>query len=233
MYGLTILAQTTTYTSGYEQTVSQTQFVSRCLQYMWEQIMILTWPQAVLAISFGVIYLMYGWRIFKALTVISFALLGLYAGMWVGAQFDKVLLGSLVGLTVLTILSVPLMKWAVCILGAVAGGILTAGIWYAFKLPEQFVWAGALVGFVAGGMSAFVVFRVSVMLFTSLGGGVLIIMGALALVWQYEGLQQPPTNRLSDIYFNNWFIPSLLIGATLFGMLLQWRFVKTSKNWTV
>ncbi len=233
MYGLTILAQTT-YTNGYEQTISQTQFVSRCLQYMWEQITILTWPQAVLAISFGVIYLMYGWRIFKALTVISFALLGLYAGMWVGAQFDRVLLGSLVGLTVLTILSVPLMKWAVCILGAVAGGILTAGIWYAFKLPEQFVWAGALVGFVTGGMSAFVVFRVSVMLFTSLGGGGLIIMGVLALVWQYEGLQQPPTNRLSDIYFNNnWFIPALLIGATLFGMLLQWRFVKTSKNWTV
>jgi len=233
MYALTILAQTT-YTNGYEQTVSQTQFVSRCLHYMWEQITILTWPQAVLAISFGVIYLMYGWRIFKALTVISFALLGLYAGMWVGSQFDRVLLGSLVGLAVLTILSIPLMKWAVCILGAVAGGILTAGIWYAFNLPEQFVWAGALVGFVAGGMSAFVVFRVSVMLFTSLGGGVLIIMGALALVWQYEGIQQPPTNHLSDIYFNNnWFIPTLLIGATLFGMLLQWRFVKTSKNWTV
>lgn len=233
MDGLTILAQTT-YTYGYEEPLVDTQLVSRFLQYMWDQITIMTWPQSVLAISFGVIYLMYGWRIFKALTVISFALLGLYVGMWIGAQFDKVLLGSLLGLALLTILSVPLMKWAVCILGAVAGGVLTAGIWYAFKLPEQFVWAGALVGFVAGGMTAFVVFKVSVMLFTSLGGGVLIIMGALALVYQYEGLQDPPTNKLMDIYFNNnWFIPVLLIAATLFGMLLQWRFVKTSKNWTV
>jgi hypothetical protein len=83
-------------------------------------------------------------------------------------------------------------------------------------------------------MLAFVVFRVSVMLFTSMSGGGLIIMGALALIHQYEMLQDPPTARLQEWYFgHNWFVPALLIIATVFGMLLQWRFVKGSKDWSV
>jgi hypothetical protein len=109
--------------------------VSQTLAFFWDQIAALGWLHAVLAISFGVIYLMYGWRIFKALTVISFALLGLYGGMWIGGRFDKALLGALLGIGVLAVLSIPMMRWAVGILGAVAGGIIAAGIWYACPLP--------------------------------------------------------------------------------------------------
>ncbi len=226
-----LLAQTS---AAYAEETAETHAVTDALNYFWQQITTLGWLQAVFAVSFGVVYLMYGWRIFKALTVIAFALLGLYGGMWIGAQFDKVLLGSLLGLGILAVLSVPLMRWAVGILGAVAGGVLTASIWHALNLPEQYIWAGALIGFIAGGMIAFIVFRISVMLFTSLGGGALIIVGVLTLVYQYELMQQPPTQHLEDWYFNhNWFMPVLLIAATCFGMLLQYRFVKGEKNWTV
>ncbi|GAG50073.1 unnamed protein product, partial [marine sediment metagenome] len=138
---LTILAQAAEIST---ERVSETQIVP--VDYIWEQIVTLSWLQAVIAISFGAVHLLYGWRIFKALAVISFAILGLYGGMWVGGQFDKVLLGSVVGAILLAALAVPLMRWAVSILGAVAGGILTAGVWYACGLPEQYIWAGGLVG---------------------------------------------------------------------------------------
>ena len=102
---LTILAQVAERTA---EGVSDAQVVP--IDYMWEQIATLSWLQAVIAISFGAVYLLYGWRVFKALTVISFALLGLYGGMWIGAQFDKVLLGSIIGLVLLSVLSIPLMR---------------------------------------------------------------------------------------------------------------------------
>lgn len=53
-----------------------------------------------------------------------------------------------------------LMRWPVSVLGAVVGGALIASIWYAFELPEQYIWTGALIGIVAGGAISFVFFRV-------------------------------------------------------------------------
>jgi hypothetical protein len=204
------------------------------LDYIWEQIITLSWLQAVIAVSFGVIYLLYGWRIFKALTVISFALLGLYAGMWAGEQFDKVLLGAVVGLITLAVLAVPLMRWAVSILGAVAGGILTGGVWYAFELPQQYIWAGAITGIIAGGMISFIIFKIAVMLFTSLGGGALIAAGMLSLLYQYENIQEPPTEQIKELFFNeNWFIPVMLLIPTAIGILVQNKFVKGSRDWSV
>ena len=212
--------------------VSETQIIP--VDYIWEQITALSWLHAVVAISFGAVYLLYGWRIFKALAVISFALLGLYAGRWVGGQFDEVLLSSVVGAVVLAILSIPLMRWAVSILGAVAGGTLTAALWYACELPEQYIWAGGLVGVVAGGMISFIVFKIAVMLFTSLGGGVLIVAGVLSLLHQYESIQEPPGESIKELFYSeNWFVPVLLLVPAAIGMIMQNKFVKHSKDWDI
>jgi hypothetical protein len=124
------------------------------------------------------------------------------------------------------------MRWAVAILGAVAGGILAAGIWHSCNLPQEFVWAGALTGIVAGGMVSFVIFKLSVMLFTSLSGTSLIVVGAFALVYRYETFAtDPPTTHLNQLYYSNgWFLPLLLIAGTLLGILLQFRSTKGSQE---
>ena len=105
------------------------------IDFIWEQIVSLSWLQAVLAISFGIVYLLYGWRIFKVLVVISFGLLGMFIGIKVGRYAGNEIWGGVIGLIAMAIISVPLMKWCICILGAVAGGVLTGGLWYAFELP--------------------------------------------------------------------------------------------------
>jgi len=205
-----------------------TKHVLRVLDFIWQQTTILTWLQAVMGMSFGIIVMLYGWRIYKTLTVIGFGMLGLFIGLGIGTQFQRPIPGAIAGCAILVILAIPLMRWAVAILGAAAGGILAGGIWHACNLPQEFVWAGALTGLVAGGMMSFVVFKLSVMLFTSLSGTVLVVIGAFALIYRYETFaSEPPTTHLNQLYYGNpWFLPLLLTGGTLLGILLQLRSAK-------
>ena len=229
MENLVILAQAVTDSP---EPVSEVQYVP--LDFIWEQIITLTWLQAIIAISVGVVYLLYGWRIFKVLVIICFGLIGLFVGIQLGAKFQKELLGGIIGLFLLAGVSIPLMRWAVSMLGAVAGGILSGGIWYAFELPQKYIWAGAIIGMVAGGMIAFIAFKVAVMLFTSLSGGVLIVTGMLALFYQYESLQETPTETVRQMLYNhNWFMPVLLLVPTFIGIVVQNKLVKGSRGWVI
>ncbi len=228
MEPLTILAQAAGSSS---EPVLRVQPV---LDSLWGQVTTLSWLQAIIAISFGVVYLLYGWRIFKVLVVICFGLVGVFAGINIGARFGSEILGGILGLVALGGLSIPLMRWAVSLLGAVSGGILTSGIWYACGLPERYMPAGALIGIIAGGMISFIVFRIAVMLFTSLGGGTLIVTGVLSLLYHYERVQEPPTETMKAMLYNHqWFLPVLLLASTLIGMMSQSKFVKDSKTWKV
>ena len=113
-----------------------------------------------------------------------------------------------------------------------AGGILAAGIWHSCNLPQEFVWAGALTGIVAGGMISFVVFKLSVMIFTSLSGTSLIVIGVFALIYRYENFaSEPATTHLNQLYYGNpWFLPLLLTIGTVLGILIQLRSGKGSKE---
>ncbi len=225
----TILAQTT---ETIAELTAETELIP--VDLIWEQIAALSWLEAVLAISFGVVYMLYGWRIFKILVVICFGLVGIFGGIKIGQQFDAQLLGAVVGPFVLAALSVPLMRWAVSLLGALAGGILTAGLWYAFELPGKYILAGAGIGLIAGGMISFIVFKIAVMLFTSFGGGLLTVTGLVALLYQYECMQEPPTEQVKDLFLNqNWFLPVLLLIATGIGIAIQNRLIQGSREWKV
>jgi hypothetical protein len=229
MEHLTVLAQAAETSTDY---ASEVQIVP--LDFIWEQITTLSWLHAVIAISFGVVYLLYGWRIFKVLVVICFALLGLFAGIKFGPRFGSELWGGVIGSCVLAGVSIPLMRWAVSVLGAVSGGILAGGVWYAFELPEQYIWAGAIIGVVAGGMISFIVFKIAIMLFTSLGGGILIVTGLLALLYRYESIQETPTENVREmLYGHNWFMPVLLLIPTFVGIIVQNKFIKGSKHWDI
>ena len=200
---------------------------------IWSNIMSLTVVEALVFISFGVVCLFYGWRIFKILVVISFGLLGLVMGLSIAGKIiglDNQLAGGLVGMGVLAVVSVPLMRWAVSILGAAAGAIITAGLWYACGLNESYMWAGALIGMVAGGMISFIVFKVAIILFSSLGGSALAAMGAMALLNRFTDMGE---QLRTMSYTDKWFLPVVLMVPTLVGIVLQHKFVKHSKEWNV
>ncbi len=201
------------------------------IESFWAYITSLNLVEAITFMSFGVVCLFYGWRVFKVLVVISFALLGLFLGISITDKIvglNSQLWGGLIGMGLLAVLSVPLMKWAVCLLGAVAGGILSSGVWYACGLTERYILDGALIGMVAGGMISFIIFKVAVILFSSLGGSCLIVVGFLALLYLYPQTSE----RVEEIIFTKkWFLPTILTAPTLIGVVLQNKFVKDSKDW--
>ena len=225
---LTILAQTTRSAQSVEHSESIVP-----LNAMWEHITSLRGFEALMLISFGSICLFYGWRIFKILVIISFSLLGLSAGWLFSERFViglSPLLGGVIGMAVLAFASITLLKWAVCALGAIAGGFVTASLWYAVGLSNQYIWAGALIGMVAGGMIAFIVFKVAIMLFTSLGGSFLIVTGILALLYLWP---QTKENIHDWFFYKQWFLPLLIVVPTFAGLYIQNRFIKGSAEWSV
>ena len=219
---VTILAQTATETT--EEAVVP-------IDIFWEQITSLSLLEALTFISFGVVCLFYGWRVFKVLVVINFALLGMMMGMAITEKIvglNNQFVGGIIGMITLAVLSIPLMRWSVCLLGAAAGGILTSGIWYACGLTEQYIWAGGLIGIIAGGMISFIIFKAAVILFSSLWGSGLVVIGSLALLYLY-----PKTStKVEDLVFSlKWFLPTLITAPTAIGFVLQHKFLKSSNDW--
>jgi len=225
---ITILAQTARDTSA--ETVEEAIVP---IDMFWQQITSLSMLEALTFISFGVVCLFYGWRVFKVLVVINFALLGMMLGMAITEKIvglNNQFVGGIVGMITLAVLSVPLMRWSVCLLGAAAGGILTSGIWYACDLTEQYIWAGGLIGIVAGGMISFIIFKAAVILFSSLWGSGLVVIGSLALLYLY-----PKTSaKIEELVFSlRWFLPTLITAPTAIGFVLQHKFLKSSKDYNL
>jgi len=203
------------------------------LETFWRHITSLGQLEAFMFVSFGVVWLFYGWRVFKVLVVISFALLGLVLGMAVTSRVQGInnqFIGGIIGMLALSIVSIPLMRWAVSLLGAFAGAVFTAGIWYAIGLNENYILAGAMIGMVGGGMISFIVFRIAVILFTSMGGGALVLTGGLALLYRYASMQ---TQIEDAVLHHKWVLPVGLMVPMLFGLIAQHKFVKGSKEWEI
>lgn len=202
------------------------------LKVIWEHISSLDLVEALTFISFGVVCLFYGWRIFKILVTICFGLIGLGVGVWINS---KLVAGNVVWLAMFSVLvfaifSFPLMRWGVTVLGALSGGILTAGVWLALGLPQEYVWAGGLVGLIAGGMISFIVFKIAVILFTSLGGSTLMTVGILAVMYGYMVDRQ----KLETLVFQyQWFLPAMILLPMAVGIYMQHRLIKTSQDWSV
>jgi hypothetical protein len=201
------------------------------INFIWEQIVELSLVEALAFICFGVVCLLYGWRIFKILVTLCFALVGLFGGLMINEKLvggNGMWLG-LMGVVMMGVLSLPLMRWGVSALGAVAGGILTGGVWYAFALPDKYIWAGALAGLIAGGMISFIVFKLAVVLFTSFGGGALIITAVLAVLYNYFD----PDKVRTLVFDYRWFLPVAFMVPTLVGIIVQNKFISGSKEWDI
>jgi hypothetical protein len=79
-------------------------------------------------------------------------------------------------------------------------------------------------------MISFIVFKVAVILFASLWGSALTVVGFLALLYLYPGTTAQVD---SVVHTQKWFLPTVLAVTTFVGIILQHKFVKTSKEWNL
>jgi hypothetical protein len=91
----------------------------------------------------------------------------------------------------------PLLKYAVAVCGGLVGFALGMVIWAFADQPVGMAWAGGLVGMVVLGMLSFVLFKTSVILFTSLEGAALFVFGSCAVLLRYQPWEKQVETSLS------------------------------------
>jgi hypothetical protein len=225
----TILAQATETTT---REAAEEGIVSTILNFIWEQATSLRPVEVLIFICFGTVCLFYGWRVFKILATECFAVGGFLLGWWANKELIKgngIWLGTM-SAGFFAFMSIPLLRVGVMLLGAAAGAVLTSAGWYALQLPTQHIWAGAAIGAIAGGMISFIVFKIAVILFTSLLGSAMIVAGVLAVLYKYMGAAEGLQGR---VFNDKWFLPLMLLVPMAVGIIFQNKFIKGAKDWTV
>jgi len=166
----------------------------------------------------GIIFLLWGYPVFKYLIMLNFGVVGAYVGAALGNKADTALAGALIGGFVAAAAAWPMMRWAVALTGAAIGTILGAALWRATGQDQSFDWAGGLTGFVAFGMLSFIAFRGGVILYTSLQGGALLIAGILALLEKYPSIGPQLADNLQRQRF---LLPAAIVIPAIIGLIYQ------------
>jgi hypothetical protein len=189
-----------------------------------QQMDLINWCQnimpgtAVLLIVLGLIYLLYGYRIIKVLVMFNAIVAGAGIGFALGRHGEAALACAIIGAFATAAITWPAMRYAVALMGGIIGALLAGGIWHAIGLDPRFAWAGALVGLVGLGLLCFILFRGSVMMYTSLQGAVMFVLGVLGLIYKYQELAP----RLNDHFRVEPFLfPAVVFIPAMIGLIYQ------------
>ncbi|MCI0362837.1 MAG: hypothetical protein L0219_03085, partial [Phycisphaerales bacterium] len=105
------------------------------------------------------------------------------------------------------------------IFGGLTGAFLGANAWtLANANPPNAQWAGACMGFIALALLSFVVFRLVVVLFTSIGGAAMVVLGVITLLMQVPGWEPIVRQGLAN---NQHLVPLLVTVAAVAGFVIQ------------
>jgi hypothetical protein len=166
----------------------------------------------------GVVFLMFGFQFYKALVTLNAAIVGAAVGAIIGSKLGGALPGGILGGFCAAAVTWPMMRWAVAVMGGLFGALLGASLWRAAGLDVHFLWAGAMMGLIFCGLLCFIVFKGSVMAYTSLQGSVMLIFGLLGLVYNYKPVAEAITKGLTVKPF---LLPLAIFIPTVLGLLYQ------------
>jgi hypothetical protein len=173
---------------------------------------------ALLLVLLGLVYLLFGYHLFKPLVLLNAAFVGAMVGVFVSGRTGGPLPSGILGGFVAAAATYPLMKWAVALMGGLFGAVLGFTLWRTFGLEAGFAWTGGCMGLIACGLLCFIVFRGSVMTYTSLQGSVMVIFGILSLAYKYQDFAP----RLSQsLQVKPFLLPMAIFIATILGLIYQ------------
>jgi hypothetical protein len=173
---------------------------------------------ALLLVMLGLVYLLFGFYLFKPLVLLNAAFIGAMIGVFISGKTGGPLPSGILGGFVAAAATYPLMKWAVALMGGLFGAILGFALWRTFGLEAGFAWTGGCMGLIACGLLCFIVFRGSVMAYTSLQGSVMLIFGILSLAYKYQDFAPRLAQSLQVKPF---LLPMSIFIATILGLIYQ------------
>ena len=172
----------------------------------------------ILLVLLGAAHLLYGWSLYKVLVTLNAAVVGGYIGAWIGMKAGATVAGGIVGAVTSAAICYPLMKWSVAGVGGIVGAMLGASVWRTFNLDPNYAWAGAMTGLVGFGLLSFILFRGSIIMYTSFEGAGLVIAGALGLAFKYQDLGGKVAASISS---QPMALPAALLLASFAGLVFQ------------
>jgi hypothetical protein len=173
---------------------------------------------ALLLVLLGLVYLLFGYYLFKPLVLLNAAFIGAMTGVIISNKTGGPLPSGILGGFVAAAATYPMMKWAVALMGGIFGALLGLTLWRTFGLEPGFAWTGGCMGLIACGLLCFIVFRGSVMAYTSLQGSVMLTFGVLSLAYKYEGFAPRLAQALQVKPF---VVPMCIFIATILGLIYQ------------
>jgi len=184
---------------------------------------------AVVFLTAGITCLFNGYKFYKSVTVIAALAMGMFLGYYLGKKVNaEYIVAGCMGV-LFAVGCYPLMKYAVAVFGGLVGAFLGANLWSAVarivaennggnaQVAEHY-WIGALIGLLICGMLAFILFKLSVVLFTSVSGSTIAVLGAVALLLQVPAWQEPVSQSISA---HAVIIPLLVMVPAVIGFILQ------------
>jgi len=208
-------------------------------QVLVQQLQALSIVWAVVFLIIGTLCLFNGYKFYKVATIIMALLMGMFSGYFLGQKIQApYIVAGCLGL-LLAFGVFPLMKYAVAGMGGIVGAFIGSNLWagLAHALNEttesanaaaDAYWVGALLGLLICGMLAFILFELAIILFTSVSGSTVAVLGALALLLSFEPWQDSVARGLTA---NQMVIPLLVAVPAVVGLILQeaWK-VDTTKT---
>ncbi len=176
-------------------------------------------------IAAGLVCLLQGFRIYRVVVIITALLVGVGVGWRLGQTIQAEMIVAGCAGVLLAVVAWPLMKFAVAAFGGLAGAVIGANAWSGlapqFDFPPDTYWAGAAIGLLMFGLLSFLLFELSVVMFTSFSGSFLAVLGCIALL-----LQIPKWNPTiaENLQAHPAVVPLLVIVPTVIGLVLQHHF---------
>jgi len=176
----------------------------------------IVWASVLVVV--GALCVLNGYRWHKYVIVICAFLGGLALGHLLSQQMgqSKIVMAA-IGL-LCAVVATPMLRIAVAVFGGLTGAFIGANAWTAFSASPDAHLAGAGMGFIALGMLAFIMYRLVIVLFTSIGGAAMVVVGSVTLLLHVPGWETAIEQSLSS----HPLMLSLLVGvAAVTGVVLQ------------
>ncbi len=103
-------------------------------------------------------------------------------------------------------------------MGALCGIVVGVGVWRSVGLDIEVSWAGALIGMISFGLASFILFRGSIIMYTSIQGAMMFIMGLLGMILKYQDVTPKITHNMLT---QPLIFPIAVLVPTILGLVFQ------------
>ena len=166
----------------------------------------------------GILLMSFGFKSYRWVVLLNFIALGYWIGERLGNYNQIGFIGAIIGAALLGVAALPLMRFAVATCGGLVGAVIGMVIWAYCDQPMDMAWAGGLVGLAVLGMLSFILFKTTVILFTSIEGAALFVLGSCALLMRYKPWAQDVGHNLDS---KPVLIPLLVVTLAMIALFWQ------------